>query len=323
MTFTEFLLKAIGKIKPIKRLSQSLCRYAVSKPSLRKQLNILYNRLTYNERVFFHYLFASIFRNRVSPSINGVWNVKFNNKVISLPLRTETLWLDWDLAVSIVGHDVEIKSFYEEFINTTRRPVNFFDIGANYGTHSLLFLSQGIQAITFEPNPECKPIFMRFLELNSLKGQLENVAVGEKKSAAELVFPKNDTWNGSLQADYQQELSNYNDLISIKVEIITLDDYVSEYNIRPDIIKIDTEGFELNVLQGARKTLMMSHPVVVFESNKPTERTSLFNELNSAGYSIYNLENFFLNRQQINQNEFVHSKQVNFVGFKGGNELLK
>ena len=142
MTLSEFFLRAIGKFKPAKGIFQSLCRYAVVRPGLRKHLNRFYNRLNYKERVFFHYLFADIFRNRPAPAIDARWQIRFNQKTIHLPLQTETLWLDWDLAVSIVGHDVEVKSFYERFINGMEKPVNFFDIGANYGTHSLLFLSQ-------------------------------------------------------------------------------------------------------------------------------------------------------------------------------------
>ena len=316
MTFSEFFLRGIGKFKPAKGFFQSLCRYAVVRTGLRNDLNRFYNRLNYKERVFFHYLFSDIFRNRPAPAIDARWQIRFNQKTIHLPLQTETLWLDWDLAVSIVGHDVEVKSFYERFINGMERPANFFDIGANYGTHSLLFLSQGCQAVTFEPNPECQPFFRRFLQLNSLQGRWEPVAVGEGRSNAELVFPKNDTWNGSLQKNYQQELAAYKDLISIQVPVISVDDYVSETNIWPDIIKIDTEGFELNVLKGARKTLEQSHPVIIFESNKPAERNDLFSLLAGLGFQVYDLEEFFVRKEPLASQGFTISRQVNFVAVK-------
>lgn len=316
MTLTEFFLKAAGKFKPIRRVFQSVCRYVVAKPALRKRLNSLYLTFNYKERLIFHFLFSSIFRNRVAPSINDVWKIRFNNKIVNLPLRTETLWLDWDLAVSIVGHDVEIKSFYEEFLRKTDNKLTFLDVGANYGTHSLLFLTQGVQVITFEPNPDCEPVFRRFLELNKVNGRLENFAIGDQQSVAELVFPKADTWNGSLQENYQEELSGTNDLTSIKVQVKPLDEYVFSHNIKPDIIKIDTEGYELNVLKGARKLLKEFHPIVVFESNKVKEREGLFRELLDAGYNIYDIDHFYLNKQRLSDSSFIHSSQVNFVAEK-------
>jgi FkbM family methyltransferase len=312
MTITEFILKATNKIKPVKKMAQSICRYAVTHTNTRKWLNKFYNKLNQKERIVFHYFFARIFRNKKSPPINAVWTIQFNGKDIQMPLRTESLWLDWDLAVSIMGHDLEIKYFYEKLIHS-KKPATFFDIGANYGTHSLLFLSQGIKAITFEPNPDCKPIFEGLLNANSVTGQAEQYAIGETNSFAELVFPKTDTWNGTLQANYLGDLSTFQDITRIKVEIISLDNYVARYNIKPDIIKIDTEGFELNVLKGARKTLQESHPVIVFESNKSSEREDLFKELDSSGYNIYDIEKYFTGDPPYVESVFIHSGKTNFV----------
>jgi FkbM family methyltransferase len=313
MTLVEFLFKVAGKFKLVKSVFQAACRAAVSKPGLRKSLNNFYLKLSYNERIYFHFLFSSIFRNKTPPSINDYWRIKFNGKALLLPLRTETLWLDWDLAVSIVGHDLEVKSFYEELIKKSKSQLCFFDIGANYGTHSLLFLSQGMKVVSFEPNPECEPIFNRFLHINSLAGQWEKVGIGESKSVADLVFPKSDTWNGSLNENYQNDLADANEITRIRVEIISVDEFVSIHNIIPDIIKIDTEGYELNVLKGARNTLLNAHPAIVFESNKASERSALFKELRSSSYYIYSMENFFSKRIKFEENQFVDSEQVNFV----------
>lgn len=317
MTLFEFTLKAVNRIPFLKRASQSLCRYAVLHDLTRGWLNKLYNSLNEKERVIFHYMFARIFRNGKARPLNVEWTIKFNNAKIKMPLRTETLWLDWDLAVSIMGHDLEIKYFYEKFINL-KRPKYFLDIGANYGTHSLLFLSQGVKSITFEPNPECMPVFQSLLTANHLQGQLEHYALGESNSSAELVFPKNDTWNGSLDKGYQHDMETSADLTRIKVEIVSLDNWVERHKIIPNIIKIDTEGFELNVLRGGRRTITESKAAIVFETNNPQERNDLFNEFNLLGYDIYELKGALNGGRRFSKENFINSQQTNFLALSIG-----
>lgn len=317
MTLFEFTLKVTNRIPFLKTTAQSLCRYAVTHNAARHRLNKFYNKLNQKERIIFHYMFARIFRNRRIPPLDAEWIVKFKHTEIKMPLRSENLWLDWDLAVSIMGHDLEIKYFYEKFIEL-EKPAYFFDVGANYGTHSLLFLSQGAKAVTFEPNPECMPIFQSLLAANHLTGQMERCAIGEKNSGAELVFPKGDTWNGSLDAGYQHGMETSADLVHVKVDIISLDNWVERHDIKPNIIKIDTEGFELNVLRGARKTISESNAAIVFETNKGQERSDLYNEFKLLGYDIYGLKDAFINPHRFAQEEFINCHETNFLAFKQG-----
>jgi FkbM family methyltransferase len=314
MSPAEFVIRGIGKFEFSRRYFQSVCRKSLANSKSRIRLNNVYNKLSYRDRIFFHYLFARIFRNVDAPQISTQWNLRFLKTNIYMPLRRETLWLDWDLAVSILGHDIEIKSFYERLLSSEKKPTCFFDVGANYGTHSLLFLSQGVRTVTFEPNPECKPIFKAMLELNGLKGQLENCAIGNENSNATLIFPKEDTWNGSIQKDYQHDLDKLNDLMSIDVEVMTLDNYVSKNGIKPDIVKIDTEGYELNVLKGAKFILQNYKPILVFESNKSEERDALFNELESDSYNIFEIGDYFnFTKNHLTKEEFLKSRSTNFV----------
>jgi hypothetical protein len=65
---------------------------------------------------------------------------------------------DWGLSLLVAGHDVEIKETYR-YLLEERKPKLFFDIGANYGTHSLIFLTHGVRTISFEPNLGLRPYF--------------------------------------------------------------------------------------------------------------------------------------------------------------------
>lgn len=314
MTLTEFFLKSVYRITPVRRLTQSLCRKLVLRPGFIARLNRFYKRLGSAEREMFCLLFASIFRGRPVKGISGNWSVIFNGKEISIPLHPETFWLDWNLALSIMGHDLEVKECYQYFISGDKiTNKTFFDIGANYGTHSVLFLTHGFRAITFEPNPNCHEKFQELTSVNGLHGELQKFAIGDKADEIDLVFPQNDTWMGSLSANYLEDLSKYNDIKRIKTNVVRLDDFVSETGIFPGIIKIDTEGFELAVIKGGRKALTASKPVVIFESNKSTEREALFNELTGLGFDIFDIHGISSNTSPLSEKNFIDSVQVNFV----------
>jgi len=74
----------------------------------------------------------------------------------------------------------------------------------------------------------------------------------------------------------------------------TLDDVVREYHVpRLDVIKIDTDGYEWEVLQGARETLRQFRPSVIFEVGQYTikEHGASFEKIaqyfNELGYGLY------------------------------------
>src|SRR5690606_4169290 len=189
----------------------------------------------------FHYFFSKLFRNKQIALEDATWKVDFNGKTISLPLSGESLWLDWDQAVSILGHDIAVKKTYEDLIKRKKRD-SFVDNGAKYGTHSLLFLSQGIKTITFEPNPNCTKVFRKFLEINNLQGEIVPNAVGDRDYETELYFPEKETWLGTLSEGIKTDLENKFDLTKVKSQVVSLDSFLKGKDLVPRLMKIDTEG---------------------------------------------------------------------------------
>ncbi|MDX2255039.1 MAG: FkbM family methyltransferase [Pseudanabaenaceae cyanobacterium bins.39] len=307
-------IKKIGKKIGNHSSIQSIVRIAVTFCWSRKILNSLYLRLTPYQRSVFHGLFAKIFRDKSYQVRNGVWKIEFQGKTIALPLDSEQIWLKWDSAVSIVGHDINVKETYRYLLNLPNKPDLFIDIGANYGTHSLLFLVHGINTLTFEPNSSCHIFFKNLCELNGVQPNLQPIALGETDSHVELSYPIHDTWLGSTDKEVINKLATSHELVTERVVQKKLDDYMGHLVNKDTLIKIDTEGNELFVLRGSTKILQHVKPKVIFESWNADDRIALFEFFNLHSYQIYSLPMTSSNAEQVlDYDQFVNSTSDNFI----------
>ena len=292
----------------------SIMRSIATKTVPRTLLNKYYTSLDEYGRSRFHARFSKIFRKTDATLAPGEWVVHFVSKTIRLPLRPEWSWLDWDCAVSVLGHDVEVKKTYAALISSEQRPSLFLDIGANYGTHSILFLSAGIPVISFEPNPTCVQYFKSVCDLNGLKGRWEQVAIGNDIGPLELVYPDKATWVGSVSPDIASTMKESGPINSEIVSQMTLDDYVANIPSKNVLIKIDAEGYELEVLQGASQVVRHSNPIIIFESNDATKREALFQMLVNFRYELHSLPwSPQVASPTFNVDEFITSKDTNFI----------
>jgi FkbM family methyltransferase len=128
----------------------------------------------------------------------------------------------------------------------------FVDVGANIGSYTILASSvAGTNSISFEPVPSTFLHLKNNVAINNIESvvELKNAGVGKEKG--KLSFTSSfDTMNHVVT-----DSSNAN-LETIQVDIVTLDDILG--NRVPTLIKIDTEGFEMAVLQGAISILKHS-----------------------------------------------------------------
>lgn len=131
-----------------------------------------------------------------------------------------------------------------------------FDVGANHGSYTKILcrLSPGSQIHAFEPHPKT----FAFLQQHAAAPfvTLVNMAVSNASGTMQLYdFAESD---GSTQASLAQasvEMYDFN-TVSHTVEVTTIDTYMANVGIDViDFLKIDTEGFDINVLQGASNAL--------------------------------------------------------------------
>ena len=147
------------------------------------------------------------------------------------------------------------------------KPIVVFDIGAHYGETIKLFSKRlNIKKIY---SFEASPLNYRILKKNISKSKSEkikifNYAAGERISESfinQTLESSSSTINNlNLNSKYFKrklkilKIKNKNLFIKkIPIKIITLDKFIDEKNINSiDILKIDTEGFEFNVLRGLK-----------------------------------------------------------------------
>ena len=143
-----------------------------------------------------------------------------------------------------------------------------FDVGANVGFYTLVMAKaveeRGI-IIAVEPHPEIFQRLCEHLELNKLHNVIPlRCALGTSLGRAVLRMPAagNSNKGCSTLASVGPGLLPR----SADVEVQTVDEIVRIRKLSHlDLIKIDTEGWDLRVLQGAEGSLQSFHPVIIFE----------------------------------------------------------
>lgn len=228
---------------------------------------------------------------------------------------------------------VELKAIQQAVVPNTIT----CDIGANKGSY-LYWLSRWVQqghVYAFEPQPSLAIYLQQIcavLKLNNVT--VEEMAVSDHTGTCEFYVP--ETGN-SPSASICKNDSERNGFHSVEVNTVSLDDYFQEDRII-SVIKIDVEGAELGVFQGAKRILTQQSPLLLFEcEGRHLESNTVFEVfeyLNELGYS----GKFVCGKTLIPLSEFkpsVHQKQdgdrfwdhkdycSNFIFTKDSNETQK
>ena len=311
MRFREFSLRIFRRFWFLKKIYQITLRKKLKNNRSFLHLNNIYSSFTLKEKRIFHGLTSRLFFNKDIPSgIDVKWSTTFNGNPFYITLNSNNLSADWHTAVSVEGTDTEVKNFYKILLNSKLKPKFFFDVGANFCTHSMFFLIHKVKTISFEPNPFCHEVAEKISKSNNLNLKIENVGIGSEKGTKLLTFPKNDTGLGSFNSNNMLNDNLYSNIDKINCDIITLDEFVEKNNNIPDLIKIDTEGYEYSVLLGSKKIIKENNPMIVFESIEIEQRKLISEFLSSMNYVIYDLSSLKLFSSP---DEYYNSSSINFL----------
>lgn len=163
-----------------------------------------------------------------------------------------------------------------------------FDIGANVGNKTEVFLKQGAEVLCVEPQKECIDRLKQKYS-NNPKVNICNSAVGESEGQETIFICESNTIS-TMSNDFMIETSKErfkNNVWSKKeiVNVTTLDKLIVEYGL-PKYCKIDVEGYEVEVLKGLTKPIeYISIEFVPELSKKTLECIEIINNLGNYRFN--------------------------------------
>lgn len=147
------------------------------------------------------------------------------------------------------------------------------DVGANIGTHTIAIAPYVARVVAFEPDPEN-------IDLLSKNAGMQDPKVS-KRIAITPIALGNDVREVGTVFDYgKTKLVDKGNILQTKLDNITGFPNV-------DFIKIDVEGMEYNVLQGAQNTIAYFRPKLFIEMQDASMNGLVFDLLSSLSYNMY------------------------------------
>ena len=171
-------------------------------------------------------------------------------------------------------------------IHALRREDLFVDVGANVGSYTVLACAAvGASGWCFEPVPGTFARLLDNIRINHLENRAQCLNVGVGSTTGLLGFSSDMDAGNRVLAEGETRPGR------IEVKVATLDSLLEGQS--PTLIKIDVEGYETAVLQGAEQTLSKtSLHSVIMEINGSGEKfgfdeSALFATMASHGFSAY------------------------------------
>ena len=259
---------------------------------LRSSLKKRFARL-YRLWVLFRRVVAALFRGRVCESWDCIAEYLFGYEIV---------FDDQKAVCQAVGSALALTGATEYYL---------LDVGASYGWF-VSAMSRAIRiagATCYEPLPDAWPA-PKLGRLAADRCRFRYVAVGSKIGDIEIFRANHPGLSSvlSLSQDYQYEFSEFPVIEAIEkrtVPQVTLDDDFdpSVSNGLPILLKIDTQGSELDVLEGARKLLKPEIVAVVtlelmvktkYQYQSTIEQVVSF--LGDLGYEIFDIQKGYMER---------------------------
>lgn len=168
------------------------------------------------------------------------------------------------------------------------------DVGANAGYFTLLAASRvGARGrvVAFEPVPGNAEVVRKQCALNQCSVvTVESLAVGDRDGVATFVQEENNP--NSHLADVRLSHASTRPVRKFDVQVTTLDSYLLDHSVAPDVVKVDVEGGEVGVLKGARDVLAARRTRWLVSTHSATLRSEVRRVFAEFGYSISELPGF-------------------------------
>jgi FkbM family methyltransferase len=187
-----------------------------------------------------------------------------------LPERTaRTKYFDFDVEYpsrSLVGRTIRRGEVWDMplcgLVDQVGPGSTVVDIGANIGISTLTMIAarKDIRVVCFEPASRYFPFLERNIRRNHLEASVTCVFRGISENAGNEILHINSTTASAAVAKYGHRRAR-----SEVMTCIPLDEYFRDRADVPALIKIDTDGFEVEVVKSGRSVLGRYHPLLFLE----------------------------------------------------------
>lgn len=170
-----------------------------------------------------------------------------------------------------------------------RPGMTVWDVGANVGVFSVAAAARGATVVAFEPDAWLADLLERtrgLPENGDLNLSVVPVAISNKNGIAQLMIAERGRASNALE-----DAGGHSQMGGVRykriVPTLTLDT-LCESLTAPDFVKIDVEGAELLVLEGASALLSLQPDLLIEVSAQHSEQITCI--LKNAGYRLFDAE---------------------------------
>ncbi|WP_035346905.1 FkbM family methyltransferase [Edaphobacter aggregans] len=175
-------------------------------------------------------------------------------------------FIDWSVFYygAFQGHELKLLAAIAEGLHRKGRPVNFFDVGANIGHHTLFMSAHADRVFSFEPFSVVR---------DEMKRKLKHAAVDNVTIFPVAMGDANETGSFHPPTGANQGTGTLGDALPdnasseiLPVTVVRGDDFFGANNLPPiSVLKMDVEGYETKALAGMRETLWRDRPPMFVE----------------------------------------------------------
>jgi len=178
-------------------------------------------------------------------------------------------FIDWNVFYygAFQLHEICLLSAIADALRANGKPVNFFDVGANIGHHSLFMSRHADHIFAFEPFSVVRDEMLRKLNHAGVTNvAVFPVALGDRNETAIFHPPTGaNQGTGTLGDNLPDNVSSEN----ISVQVVRGDDFFAANHLPPiTLLKMDVEGYETKALEGLRNTIWRDRPPIFVEIQK-------------------------------------------------------
>lgn len=175
-------------------------------------------------------------------------------------------FIDWSVFYygAFAIHELRLLAALADALRAQGKPVNFYDVGANIGHHTLFMARHADHLFSFEPFSVVRQEMERKLKHAGVRNAIAYpVALGNHNETASFRPPTGANQGTGTLGDLLPDNAS-DDCIS--VEVVRGDDFFAANGLPAiSLLKMDVEGFEVKALEGMRETLWRDRPPILME----------------------------------------------------------